>query len=100
MRPFKCSSFCSYKFSCLYILIDYFISRKGKKSNAPWLLMVTEDGFGKRVPIKAFPKGVAGRVGVIGCKVSIIFKIHLRIHRESVLSFYFCDYFQLLLTSS
>lgn len=39
-----------------------------KKTGAPWLLMVTEDGFGKRVPIKAFPKGVAGRVGVIGCK--------------------------------
>lgn len=41
---------------------------KGNKPKAPWLLMVTEDGFGKRVPIKAFPKGVAGRVGVIGCK--------------------------------
>jgi len=32
------------------------------------LLMVTEHGFGKRVPIRAFPKGVLGRVGVIGCK--------------------------------
>jgi hypothetical protein len=31
--------------------------------------MVTEDGFAKRVPIKAFPEGVVGRVGVIGCKV-------------------------------
>jgi hypothetical protein len=30
--------------------------------------MVTEDGFAKRVPIKAFPEGVVGRVGVIGCK--------------------------------
>lgn len=41
---------------------------KGQKSKAPWLLMVTEDGFAKRVPIKAFPEGVVGRVGVIGCK--------------------------------
>ena len=32
--------------------------------------MVTEHGLGKRVPIKAFPKGVLGRIGVIGCKVS------------------------------
>jgi len=44
--------------------------------------MVTEDGFGKRVPIKAFPKGVAGRVGVIGCKVSIILR------REFALAFF------------
>jgi len=55
--------------------------------------MVTEDGFGKRVPIKAFPKGVAGRVGVIGCKVSIVLR------RELALAFYFLFvYFQLLRT--
>ena len=74
----------------LLILIHDFISREGNKSNAPWLLMVTEDGFGKRVPIKAFPKGVAGRVGVIGCKVSIVVVIHLSICREFALSSYFC----------
>jgi hypothetical protein len=72
------------------ILIYDFISRKGNKSKAPWLLMVTEDGFGKRVPIKAFPKGVAGRVGVIGCKVSIIVMIHLSILRKFALSSYLC----------
>lgn len=51
----------------------------------PWLLMVSERGLGKRVPVRAFPRGVLGRVGVIGCKVSSILhlpchKLHLTVH--------------------
>lgn len=46
--------------------------RRTKETTIPWLLMVSERGLGKRVPVRAFPTGVLGRVGVIGCKVSSI----------------------------
>ncbi|KAJ7531263.1 hypothetical protein O6H91_14G038200 [Diphasiastrum complanatum] len=35
---------------------------------APWLLLVSVNGYGKRVPISSFPSQALNRVGVIGCK--------------------------------
>lgn len=57
------------------ILIDFYVFRGIKKIGVLWLFMVIEDGFGKCVLIKVFLKGVVGCVGVIGCKVSVIYMI-------------------------
>lgn len=39
-----------------------------KDTSAPWLLFVTENGFGMRVPLKVFPPSRLSRVGLVGCK--------------------------------
>ncbi|KAL5733781.1 hypothetical protein ACOSP7_033128 [Xanthoceras sorbifolium] len=41
-----------------------------KGSNGPWLLFVSESGYGKRVPLSSFRKLPLNRVGVIGYKFS------------------------------
>ncbi|MCO5602907.1 hypothetical protein L7F22_057047 [Adiantum nelumboides] len=37
-------------------------------TTAPWLLFVTENGFGMRVPLKEFPASRLNRTGLQGCK--------------------------------
>ncbi|KAG8645438.1 hypothetical protein MANES_10G065200v8 [Manihot esculenta] len=40
------------------------------KGNGPWLLFVSESGYGKRVPLSSFRLSPLNRVGLIGCKFS------------------------------
>ncbi|KAI4323668.1 hypothetical protein L6164_023255 [Bauhinia variegata] len=40
------------------------------KSNGPWLLFVSESGYGKRVPLSSFRLSSLNRVGLIGYKFS------------------------------
>lgn len=42
-----------------------------KGSNGPWLLFVSESGFGKRVPLSSFRLSPLKRVGLIGYKFSL-----------------------------
>ncbi|KAJ9541226.1 hypothetical protein OSB04_027732 [Centaurea solstitialis] len=39
-----------------------------KKADGPWLLFVSENGVGKRVPLSEFRESRLNRVGLIGCK--------------------------------
>nr|XP_043633899.1 DNA gyrase subunit A, chloroplastic/mitochondrial [Erigeron canadensis] len=41
-----------------------------KHTHGPWLLFVSENGFGKRVPLSRFRQGQLNRVGLIGYKFS------------------------------
>ncbi|KAF3954811.1 hypothetical protein CMV_019890 [Castanea mollissima] len=41
-----------------------------KSLNGPWLLFVSESGFGKRVPLSSFRASPLNRVGLIGYKFS------------------------------
>ncbi|KAJ4720495.1 DNA gyrase subunit A [Melia azedarach] len=41
-----------------------------KGSSGPWLLFVSESGYGKRVPLSSFRKSRLNRVGLIGYKFS------------------------------
>ncbi|KAE8076288.1 hypothetical protein FH972_014950 [Carpinus fangiana] len=41
-----------------------------KHLNGPWLLFVSESGFGKRVPLSSFRASALNRVGLIGYKFS------------------------------
>lgn len=43
--------------------------RSGKGMSGPWLLFVSESGFGKRVPLSSFRLSPLNRVGLIGYKV-------------------------------
>lgn len=43
----------------------------GKGMNGPWLLFVSESGFGKRVPLSSFRLSPLNRVGLIGYKFSM-----------------------------
>eukprot|EP00250_Pteridium_aquilinum_P004293 c14515_g1_i1 orf=243-3251(+) len=38
------------------------------ESSAPWLLFVTQNGFGMRVPLKEFSASRLNRTGILGCK--------------------------------
>ncbi|XP_051121094.1 DNA gyrase subunit A, chloroplastic/mitochondrial isoform X2 [Andrographis paniculata] len=42
----------------------------GRGSTGPCLLFITENGYGKRVPLDSFRMSVLNRVGLIGCKFS------------------------------
>lgn len=42
----------------------------GSNANGPWLLFVSENGFGKRVPLRSFKISSLNRVGLIGYKFS------------------------------
>ncbi|KAG8645444.1 hypothetical protein MANES_10G065200v8 [Manihot esculenta] len=44
--------------------------RSHNKGNGPWLLFVSESGYGKRVPLSSFRLSPLNRVGLIGCKFS------------------------------
>ncbi|XP_057981375.1 DNA gyrase subunit A, chloroplastic/mitochondrial [Malania oleifera] len=47
-------------------------SQRGEKgSSGPWLLFVSESGFGKRVPLSSFRLSSLNRVGLIGYKFSL-----------------------------
>ncbi|MBA0814138.1 hypothetical protein Gohar_019985 [Gossypium harknessii] len=41
-----------------------------KGGSGPWLLFVSENGYGKRVPLSSFKKSPLNRVGLIGYKFS------------------------------
>lgn len=41
-----------------------------KRTDGPWLLFVSENGFGKRVPLSRFRQSPLNRVGLIGYKFS------------------------------
>lgn len=69
LESFKCKFL---EIALVYLQGDVCALRRTKETTIPWLLMVSERGMGKRVPLRAFPRGVLGRVGVIGCKVSSI----------------------------
>ncbi|KAF7138936.1 hypothetical protein RHSIM_Rhsim07G0072200 [Rhododendron simsii] len=43
---------------------------RGKRMKGPWLLFVSESGFGKRVPLSSFRMSPLNRVGLIGYKFS------------------------------
>ncbi|XP_047315244.1 DNA gyrase subunit A, chloroplastic/mitochondrial [Impatiens glandulifera] len=43
---------------------------RGKVSGGPWLLFISENGFGKRVPLSTFRLSSLNRVGLIGYKFS------------------------------
>ncbi|XAR63570.1 DNA topoisomerase (ATP-hydrolyzing) [Bertholletia excelsa] len=43
---------------------------RGKGTSGPWLLFVSESGFGKRVPLSSFRISPLNRVGLIGYKFS------------------------------
>lgn len=59
-----------------FYLYIYFCSNSRNKG--PWLLFVSESGFGKRVPLSNFRLSPLNRVGLIGYKVSyILFMIFL-----------------------
>lgn len=40
-----------------------------RSMNGPWLLFVSESGYGKRVPVSRFRSSPLNRVGLIGYKV-------------------------------
>ncbi|XP_057445460.1 DNA gyrase subunit A, chloroplastic/mitochondrial [Lotus japonicus] len=42
----------------------------GKSQNGPWLLFVSESGYGKRVPLSSFRMSSLNRIGLIGYKFS------------------------------
>ncbi|XP_042059795.1 DNA gyrase subunit A, chloroplastic/mitochondrial-like isoform X1 [Salvia splendens] len=42
----------------------------GKRFSGPWLLFISERGFGKRVPVASFKTSSLNRVGLIGYKFS------------------------------
>ncbi|XP_042064036.1 DNA gyrase subunit A, chloroplastic/mitochondrial-like [Salvia splendens] len=42
----------------------------GKRLSGPWLLFISESGFGKRVPVASFKTSSLNRVGLIGYKFS------------------------------
>ncbi|GLT70723.1 hypothetical protein SLA2020_427830 [Shorea laevis] len=44
--------------------------RSARRLNGPWLLFVSESGFGKRVPLSSFRASPLNRVGLIGHKFS------------------------------
>ncbi|XP_057991076.1 DNA gyrase subunit A, chloroplastic/mitochondrial isoform X2 [Hevea brasiliensis] len=44
--------------------------RSHNKGSGPWLLFVSESGYGKRVPLGSFRLSPLNRVGLIGCKFS------------------------------
>ncbi|KAJ8529367.1 hypothetical protein K7X08_036202 [Anisodus acutangulus] len=44
--------------------------RKSRSMNGPWLLFVSESGYGKRVPVSRFRTSPLNRVGLIGYKFS------------------------------
>lgn len=44
--------------------------RKSRSLNGPWLLFVSESGYGKRVPVSRFRTSPLNRVGLIGYKFS------------------------------
>ncbi|CAK9313108.1 unnamed protein product [Citrullus colocynthis] len=46
-------------------------SRSSSKGSGPWLLFVSESGFGKRVPLSSFRLSSLNRVGLIGYKFSV-----------------------------
>nr|GEU68749.1 DNA gyrase subunit A, chloroplastic/mitochondrial [Tanacetum cinerariifolium] len=41
-----------------------------KRTDSPWLLFVSENGYGKRVPLSRFHQSPLNRVGLIGYKFS------------------------------
>ncbi|KAL6999595.1 hypothetical protein U1Q18_000753 [Sarracenia purpurea var. burkii] len=43
---------------------------RGRRLRGPWLLFVSEYGFGKRVPLTSFRMSPLNRVGLIGYKFS------------------------------
>jgi hypothetical protein len=48
----------------LFVILD-----SAKSLNGPWLLFVSESGYGKRVPLSRFHSSRLNRVGLIGYKV-------------------------------
>ncbi|KAM5551150.1 hypothetical protein ABKV19_026134 [Rosa sericea] len=46
------------------------LERVGRSPNGPWLLFVSESGYGKRVPLSRFHSSRLNRVGLIGYKFS------------------------------
>ncbi|KAF9612208.1 hypothetical protein IFM89_038630 [Coptis chinensis] len=45
------------------------LEKQGKDLSAPWLLYVSESGYGKRVPLSYFNLSVLNRIGLIGYKL-------------------------------
>ncbi|GMP60950.1 hypothetical protein CsSME_00023613 [Camellia sinensis var. sinensis] len=51
-------------------LLSFVMSKPGRSMSGPWLLFVSESGFGKRVPLCSFRLSPLNRVGLIGYKFS------------------------------
>ncbi|KAK9912248.1 hypothetical protein M0R45_036119 [Rubus argutus] len=52
-------------------MLQVFLRKFNAKSlNGPWLLFVSESGYGKRVPLSRFHSSRLNRVGLIGYKFS------------------------------
>lgn len=56
------------------MLFYWFISR-GRGSSGPWLLFISENGYGKRVPVSSFRTSSLNRVGLKGYKVGYLLSL-------------------------
>lgn len=54
--------------TCILNIFIYYMPSV-KSHNGPWLLFVSESGYGKRVPLSFFRMSSLNRVGLIGYKV-------------------------------
>lgn len=67
---YKCNVHDNMVLSFLHILkVCFSFYDSSNKGNGPWLLFVSESGYGKRVPLSSFRLSPLNRVGLIGCKV-------------------------------
>ncbi|CAL0318477.1 unnamed protein product [Lupinus luteus] len=48
--------------------VSKFPESRGKRQSGPWLLFVSESGYGKRVPLSSFRMSPLNRIGLIGYK--------------------------------
>lgn len=56
-------------FVCNTLFIFNMLCTSKRSMNGPWLLFVSESGYGKRVPVSRFRTSPLNRVGLIGYKV-------------------------------
>lgn len=72
----------------------FIFGSSGKGLRGPWLLFVSESGYGKRVPLSRFRMSALNRTGLIGYKVCML-KNKEKAEEQKALLLFFVSYFLL-----